>query len=402
MTEDESCVICLDNLSTSNSVSIDSCRHQYHILCIEAWGKISSQCPLCKKDFQKIISPDGVEIPIEKKKFKGESDTIWDETQDWLCQICGSGEHEEVLLICEQCEKCCHTYCADLDEVPDEPYFCIFCVPSTENTASMERSQENSHHPVAASCPESSSRRSTPSSPIVSNTRITVTRKLHRPMSCLSSRASSYTKMRPPYSNHSICAPRPNRLRFDRHRIHILIRRRLAREGITVNNMSSPLTRPVIPKSDGIIEQSTIDQLIGLRPRIETNPWVYTKERKHNLKLNPLQYSPSLTTNRSKSRSRSNSPNGYLVPKRRKYGLKSPADTVFIRNANIMPRYQAKESSSLTQNCSPLQSSIQSKVLYSAPTTPNQALSFEYSKTPNKQLEPVAQSGFVLATTETK
>ena len=50
-----------------------------------------------------------------------------EEAETLPCMICGSDDNENVLLLCDGCDTACHTYCADLDEVPRGPWFCEEC-----------------------------------------------------------------------------------------------------------------------------------------------------------------------------------------------------------------------------------------------------------------------------------
>ena len=47
----ENCVICLDNLTSDDSIALE-CRHQFHKKCIELWMKKNSICPLCRNKLQ--------------------------------------------------------------------------------------------------------------------------------------------------------------------------------------------------------------------------------------------------------------------------------------------------------------------------------------------------------------
>ncbi|XP_028991601.1 bromodomain adjacent to zinc finger domain protein 2B isoform X2 [Betta splendens] len=46
------------------------------------------------------------------------------------CQICGKGDNEELLLLCDGCDKGCHTYChkPKITTVPEGDWFCPSCV----------------------------------------------------------------------------------------------------------------------------------------------------------------------------------------------------------------------------------------------------------------------------------
>lgn len=49
---EDPCGICLDKVEEASS--IDSCRHQYCLLCIRTWSDTSNTCPTCKAEFTKI------------------------------------------------------------------------------------------------------------------------------------------------------------------------------------------------------------------------------------------------------------------------------------------------------------------------------------------------------------
>ncbi|XP_077072228.1 bromodomain adjacent to zinc finger domain protein 2B isoform X5 [Siphateles boraxobius] len=46
------------------------------------------------------------------------------------CQICHKGDNEELLLLCDGCEKGCHTYChkPKITTIPDGDWFCPACI----------------------------------------------------------------------------------------------------------------------------------------------------------------------------------------------------------------------------------------------------------------------------------
>ena len=50
-----------------------------------------------------------------------------DEEDSVECQVCGLGNDEDVLLLCDGCEAACHTFCINLDGVPFGQWFCENC-----------------------------------------------------------------------------------------------------------------------------------------------------------------------------------------------------------------------------------------------------------------------------------
>lgn len=45
---------------------------------------------------------------------------------EYHCQICNSGEREDVLLLCDGCDDAYHTYCIGLQAIPEGTSF-IYC-----------------------------------------------------------------------------------------------------------------------------------------------------------------------------------------------------------------------------------------------------------------------------------
>ena len=51
-----------------------------------------------------------------------------DEADDVACQVCGSGDDDATLLLCDGCDAgAVHTSCVGLSEVPDDDWFCPAC-----------------------------------------------------------------------------------------------------------------------------------------------------------------------------------------------------------------------------------------------------------------------------------
>ena len=51
-----------------------------------------------------------------------------DESDSRPCPICNSHDNEEVMLLCDNCDAGYHTYCVDLDAVPDRAWYCGECI----------------------------------------------------------------------------------------------------------------------------------------------------------------------------------------------------------------------------------------------------------------------------------
>jgi len=57
-------------------------------------------------------------------------DEEYDEAR-WRCIICGQADQEDVLLLCDNCNDPYHSYCLDIDGIPEGDWFCPNCVNFT-------------------------------------------------------------------------------------------------------------------------------------------------------------------------------------------------------------------------------------------------------------------------------
>jgi hypothetical protein len=92
-------------------------------------------CPLCKKEFKKIIyyyKNKKKEMKVKKKKLEVEEEGI--EFYEYVegsrdeCMKCGQDNDFSNMLVCDRCHyNVCHTYCDGLSRIPDTDWFCGEC-----------------------------------------------------------------------------------------------------------------------------------------------------------------------------------------------------------------------------------------------------------------------------------
>lgn len=130
----QKCSICLELMKEPSQ--LNTCLHEFCKDCIDHWTQLSSQCPLCKENFTKVIYYDArshntTEKKIKKKHFKPDEEEIeqWYTNCDDKCLICGECNNTQELLICDKCNfRICHTYCVGLDVIPDGDWICPECI----------------------------------------------------------------------------------------------------------------------------------------------------------------------------------------------------------------------------------------------------------------------------------
>uniref|UniRef100_A0A3B4YUY6 Bromodomain adjacent to zinc finger domain 2B n=1 Tax=Stegastes partitus TaxID=144197 RepID=A0A3B4YUY6_9TELE len=61
------------------------------------------------------------------------------------CQLCQKGDNEDLLLLCDSCDKGCHTYChkPKITTVPDGDWFCPTCVAKESGQSPRSRNQQS-------------------------------------------------------------------------------------------------------------------------------------------------------------------------------------------------------------------------------------------------------------------
>ncbi|GAB5355223.1 hypothetical protein AAMO2058_000187400 [Amorphochlora amoebiformis] len=119
------------------------CEHGFCQECILEWSKTARTCPLCKTHF-------GNELLRYVIDFQTEGKTLWklqgcqrlespppspvDSHQLMTCLICEEGSNENLLLLCDNCDRGYHTYCLSppLLEVPPGDWFCPDCTSAQQ------------------------------------------------------------------------------------------------------------------------------------------------------------------------------------------------------------------------------------------------------------------------------
>mmetsp|Transcript_26929 Transcript_26929/g.65379 ORF Transcript_26929/g.65379 Transcript_26929/m.65379 type:complete len:360 (+) Transcript_26929:471-1550(+) len=134
----ESCPVCIQVLKRSKRAVLEVCGHAFCFTCILPWSQLRNTCPLCCVRFRNIQRADGSKIIVDNiNKFK----------PDEPCMVCYRADNDNVLLICDECDDCYHTYCLDppLDKVPDGQWFCKRCSDKKYADEIANGKQEREH-----------------------------------------------------------------------------------------------------------------------------------------------------------------------------------------------------------------------------------------------------------------
>ncbi|KAJ0398287.1 hypothetical protein ATCC90586_005316 [Pythium insidiosum] len=147
---EEACCICQDEVAVVTQGFLPSCDHRFHFDCIVTWAKVTNLCPLCKQVFRAVVRRDASGHVVHTETIADAKQVFRPDPNDHSiaaqlrlvnsvrCQICGRGDDEHVLLLCEApgCMTGSHTYCIGLRHVPDHAWYCSQHGPTAGSLAS--------------------------------------------------------------------------------------------------------------------------------------------------------------------------------------------------------------------------------------------------------------------------
>ncbi|XP_046407495.1 uncharacterized protein LOC124172100 [Ischnura elegans] len=157
------CPICLRSLpgvlSGAEVGSPEGCQHLFCVCCIQEWAKNVNTCPVDRHEFSEIVVFEGVggkevrRLPLPKKPrgapsgLEDEDITLISQIEEdpTFCEVCGSGDREDSLLLCDGCDRGYHLDCLTppLTSVPIEEWFCSRCTSSDASRQRTSRATRN-------------------------------------------------------------------------------------------------------------------------------------------------------------------------------------------------------------------------------------------------------------------
>lgn len=135
--QSDKCPICLLSFKSQEIGTPETCDHMFCLECIQEWSKNMNTCPVDRHEYNLILVRNNVngkvirQVPIEKPTPQNDVDIVEDPT---FCEVCGSSDNEDQMLLCDGCDLGFHLYCLTpaLDEVPGGAWFCNDCSPDDE------------------------------------------------------------------------------------------------------------------------------------------------------------------------------------------------------------------------------------------------------------------------------
>ncbi|XP_028155148.2 PHD and RING finger domain-containing protein 1 [Diabrotica virgifera virgifera] len=130
--QSEKCPICLVSFKLQEIGTPESCDHTFCLECIQEWSKNMNTCPVDRQEYRLILVRDHLngkvtrQIPVEHTVLSNGIELVDDLT---YCEICGSGDNEDRMLLCDGCDLGFHLYCLTppLTDVPAGYWYCNGC-----------------------------------------------------------------------------------------------------------------------------------------------------------------------------------------------------------------------------------------------------------------------------------
>eukprot|EP01062_Namystynia_karyoxenos_P034787 TRINITY_DN25472_c2_g1_i1.p1 TRINITY_DN25472_c2_g1~~TRINITY_DN25472_c2_g1_i1.p1 ORF type:complete len:805 (+),score=163.11 TRINITY_DN25472_c2_g1_i1:99-2513(+) len=179
------CPICQEAVN-QRSAGVPTCGHIHCYRCIVDWSRRANICTLCKKRFSRLKQLNLLtgkvlrSRHIPRKDFDNYDEAQGVGSEDYEsggseacenCMVCGAGDREEVLMICDGggCTRSCHTYCCSppLDGLPDtELWFCSECVATGNDARTIQAKEREAAEDAACSAAPLPPRDSDPLPPV--------------------------------------------------------------------------------------------------------------------------------------------------------------------------------------------------------------------------------------------
>lgn len=108
--EVEKCPICLLAFTTEKEIGKPAvCDHIFCFPCIHEWSKVTTTCPIDRREFKEIRVFGDLEcehllrtVAAEEKAELKELIVVEEFTH---CEVCNRTDHEERMLLCDGCDK---------------------------------------------------------------------------------------------------------------------------------------------------------------------------------------------------------------------------------------------------------------------------------------------------------
>lgn len=97
-------------------------------------------CSSCNKH----IHPDCLELNPTLVDWTCIRNYNWQCIECKICSKCNKSNDEDKMMFCDRCDRGFHTYCANVDNVPNGTWLCVTCNEFTEKLNAIQEKINNS------------------------------------------------------------------------------------------------------------------------------------------------------------------------------------------------------------------------------------------------------------------
>uniref|UniRef100_T2M3K5 PHD and RING finger domain-containing protein 1 n=1 Tax=Hydra vulgaris TaxID=6087 RepID=T2M3K5_HYDVU len=130
------CPICLSEFTNQMVGVPKTCNHVFCLECLQEWAKKINNCPVDRTKFNFVLVYKIKDGPLVEEIYIEDKESKDDEFEDppTYCEVCGSCEREDSLLLCDECDNGYHLDCLvpPLLAVPYDEWFCSNCQPKDQ------------------------------------------------------------------------------------------------------------------------------------------------------------------------------------------------------------------------------------------------------------------------------
>jgi len=148
----ESCTICLLKMGEQELGQPNCCEHVFCAECIVEWSRNVATCPIDRLPMKSIkVTLKGREVRRQRVKARRiqdvEAELLQEEPLEGIecvCEVCGAGDREETLLLCDACDLAYHMECLTpvLRAIPRGRWYCPTCERAGVGRARRQREVE--------------------------------------------------------------------------------------------------------------------------------------------------------------------------------------------------------------------------------------------------------------------
>jgi hypothetical protein len=129
------------NTTSTNSNNTNINSNKLCSICLNKSGNSnnSSEPMVCCSTCKSFSHPNCLELNPKLVNWQCIRQYAWECMECKKCSKCSSAHDDEKMMFCDRCDRGFHTYCVNVDQVPEGSWLCKACTECVENAANDEK-----------------------------------------------------------------------------------------------------------------------------------------------------------------------------------------------------------------------------------------------------------------------